>query len=112
MRFVAIKTIEQQVIQAEHRIRTRLVKSRTALSNEVRGLLVEFGIVVPVSIGKLRKALPELLEDGENGLPENFRVLLSGLGDELRTLGDRIAIFAPGLPRQPVKMSASGGCLK
>lgn len=49
MRFVAIKTVEQQVIQAEHRIRARLVKSRTALNNEIRGLLAEFGIVVAAS---------------------------------------------------------------
>ncbi len=59
----------------------------------MRGLLAKFGIVVAVSIGKLRKVLPELLEDGENGLPGNFRVLLAGLGEELRVLDDSIAIF-------------------
>lgn len=99
MRFVAIKTVEQQVIQAEHRIRARLVKSRTALSNEIRGLLAEFGIVVAASIGRLRKALPELLEDGENGLPGDFRVLLAGLGEELRTLGDNIATYDARIAR-------------
>ena len=93
MRFVAIKTVEQQVIQAEHRIRSRLVKSRTALANEIRGFLAEFGIAVSKSIGILRKALPELLEDGENGLPGNFRVLLAGLSEELRTLDERIVAF-------------------
>lgn len=93
MRFVAIKTAEQQVIQAEHRIRARLIKSRTALSNEIRGLLAEFGIVVATSIGRLRKALPELLEDGENGLPGSFRVLLAELGEELRALDDSITAF-------------------
>ena len=93
MRFVAIKTVEQQVIQAEHRIRSRLVKSRTALANEIRGFLAEFGIAVSKSIGILRKALPELLEDGENGLPGNFRVLLAELSEELRVLDDRITAF-------------------
>ena len=93
MRFVAIKTVEQQVIQAEHRIRSRLVKSRTALANEIRGFLAEFGIAVSKSIGILRKALPELLEDGENGLPGNFRVLLAKLSEELRVLDDRFAAF-------------------
>ena len=97
MRFVAIKTAEQQVIQAEHRIRARLIKSRTALSNEIRGLLAEFGIVVETSIGRLRKALPELLEDSENGLPRSFRVLLAGLGEELRALDDSITAFDAGL---------------
>lgn len=99
MRFVGIKAIEQQVIQVEHRIRARLVKSRTALSNEIRGFLAEFGIVVAVSIGKLRKALPELLEDGENGLPGDFRVLLARLGEELRTLDDSIAAYDARIAR-------------
>jgi transposase len=99
MRFVGIKTVEQQVIQAEHRIRARLVKSRTALSNEIRGFLAEFGIVVAASIGKLRKALPELLEDGENGLPGDFRVLLARLGEELRTLDDSIAAYDARIAR-------------
>ena len=100
MRFVAIKTAEQQVIQAEHRIRARLIKSRTALSNEIRGLLAEFGIVVETSIGRLRKALPELLEDGENGLPGSFRVLLAGLGEELRALDDSITAFDAGIAQR------------
>jgi len=72
MRFVAIKTVEQQVIQAEHRIRSRLVKSRTALTNEIRGFLAEFGVIVAKSLGPLRKALPDLLEDAENGLTGEF----------------------------------------
>jgi transposase len=86
MRFVAVKRVEQQVMQAEHRIRARLIKARTALSNEIRGLLGELGIIVTPSLGQLRRALPEILEDGENGLPGSFRRLLAGLGDELRAL--------------------------
>lgn len=93
MRFVAIKTIEQQVVQAEHRIRARLIRSRTALSNEIRGLLAELGIVVAASLGRLRRAIPELLEDGENGLPGNFRVLLAKLSEELRVIDDTIATY-------------------
>jgi transposase len=90
MRFVTVKSAEQQVMQAEHRIRARLIKARTALSNEIRGLLSEFGIVLPVSLAKLRRAIPELLEDGENGLLSEFRRLLSLLGEELRKLDDDI----------------------
>lgn len=93
MRFVAIKTVEQQVVQAEHRIRARLIRSRTALSNEIRGLLAELGIVVAASLGRLRRAIPELLEDGENGLPGNFRVLLAKLSEELRVIDDTIATY-------------------
>ena len=65
MRFVAIKSVEQQVMQAEHRIRARLIKARTALSNEIRGLLGEFGIVLPASLGRVRRALPDLLRRRE-----------------------------------------------
>ena len=93
MRFVAIKMIEQQVVQAEHRIRARLIKSRTALSNEIRGLLAEFGIVLATSMGNLRRAIPVLLEDGENGLPGSFRVLLAKLGEELRAIDDMVAEY-------------------
>lgn len=93
MRFVAAKTVEQQTLQAEHRIRARLVKSRTSLSNEIRGLLSEFGIIVPTSLGALRRALPAILEDGENGLIGDFRDLLAELAEELRTLDDRLKFY-------------------
>lgn len=73
MRFVEIKTIEQQDIQALHRIRQSLVKSRTALSNQIRGLLAEYGIVVGKGLSQVRKRIPEILEDGENGLTAQFR---------------------------------------
>jgi transposase len=93
MRFVPIKTVEQQVMQAEHRIRARLIRSRTALSNEIRGLLAELGIVVSTSLGRLRRAVPEILEDGENGLPGSFRHLLAQLGGELREIDDNIKAY-------------------
>jgi transposase len=93
MRFVAAKSVKQQTMQAEHRIRARLVRSRTALSNEIRGLLSEFGIIVPTSLGALRRALPEILEDGENGLIGDFRVLLAELAEELRSLDDRVKFY-------------------
>lgn len=93
MRFVSVKSVEQQVMQAEHRIRARLIKARTALSNEIRGLLAEFGIIVPTSLSQLRRAIPELLEDGGNGLPGAFRRLLAQLGEELRVQDDCIKAY-------------------
>ncbi len=63
MRFVPIKSIEQQDIQALHRVRQRLVRSRTALANEVRGLLQEYGIVLPKGIQKLPKNLAAATDD-------------------------------------------------
>jgi transposase len=89
MRFVAVKTIEQQDIQAVHRIRSTLVQQRTAKANQIRGLLAEYGIIVERRIEKLRKALPLLLEDGENGLSLDFRLLLQSLQQDLIGLDDR-----------------------
>lgn len=90
MRFVGVKSVAQQVLQAEHRIRARLIKARTALGNEIRGPLAELGVVIPTSLGQLRRALPVILEDAENGLPERFRGLVAQLGEEVRELDDRI----------------------
>lgn len=92
MRFVAIKTVEQQVMQAEHRIRSRLVRARTALSNEIRGLLGEFGIVVPIGMAQLRQALPVVLEQEDSGLTARFVQLLAELAEELRQVDDRITL--------------------
>lgn len=92
MRFVAVKTVEQQVMQAEHRIRSRLVRARTALGNEIRGLLGEFGIVVPIGIAQLRQALPVVLEQQDSGLTARFVRLLAELAEELRQIDDRIAV--------------------
>jgi transposase len=83
MRFVPIKTQEQQDIQALHRLRERTVKERTALANQIRGLLAEYGIVIRLGITAVRKALPEILEDGENGLTLRGRACFTQLRDEL-----------------------------
>ena len=90
MRFVAIKTIEQQDIQAAHRIRSELVHQRTAKANQMRGLLGEYGLVVGQRIDVLRKALPLLLEDAENGLTVDFRILLQGLQQDIIMLDERV----------------------
>lgn len=90
MRFVPIKTVEQQNIQALHRIRTELVRQRTAKVNQIRGLLGEYGIVARQGVAVLRKALPEILEDAENGLMSDFRALLSGLREDLVYLDERV----------------------
>ncbi|XGA79321.1 IS110 family transposase [Halomonas sp. CH40] len=90
MRFVAPKTVAQQDVQAAHRIREELVGQRTAKANQIRGLVGEYGIIAPVGIQQLRRALPRWLEDAENGLTDSFRILLNGLADDLRHLDDRI----------------------
>jgi transposase len=62
MRFVAVKTVAQQDLQMLHRVRQRCIKARTALVNQIRGLLSEYGIVLPTGIHRLRQALPQLVE--------------------------------------------------
>jgi len=84
MRFVAVKTVEQQDLQAMHRIRPAAVKSRTALLNQMRGLLGEYGVVVPTGVGQMRQAVPELLEAGENRLSALMRSLLAQLYEHLQ----------------------------
>ena len=90
MRFVPVKTVEQQDIQALHRIRQEQVRQRTALVNQIRGLLSEYGIVISRSVESLRNALPDILEDVENRLTADFRILLKGLQEDLIHLDDRI----------------------
>lgn len=89
MRFVPIKTVAQQDIQAIHRIRSGLIAQRTAKVNQIRGLLGENGIVVATRVDNLRKALPDILDDRENGLSETFRRMLYGLYRDLLTFDER-----------------------
>ena len=91
MRFVAVKTVAQQEVQAAHRIRSELIRHRTAKGNQIRGLLAEFGLVVGRRIEVLRRALPELLEDGDNGLSGGVRRLVDGLRRDLVQLDERVA---------------------
>lgn len=89
MRFVPIKSVEQQDIQNLHRQRERIKKARTALVNQVRGLLAEYGIVINKGVAAVRKGLPDILEDAENGLTMRSRELFADLYEELRLLDER-----------------------
>lgn len=86
MRFVAMKIVEQQAILSVHRARQGFVKARTAQANQIRGLLSEFGIVIPQGIGAIAKHVPEILEDGENGLPGTMRNLIARLTENLKEM--------------------------
>ena len=90
MRFVAVKSVEQQDIQATHRIRADLMTQRTAKANQIRGLVAEYGLVAPQQLRALRAAIPGWLEDAENGLTDHFRALLHGLWVDLIALDDRV----------------------
>ena len=84
MRFVPIKNIEQQSVLSLHRVRQGFVKARTAQANQIRGLLAEFGLIIPQGIGHIATRVPELIEDASNELPGAFRILVQRLLDNLK----------------------------
>lgn len=90
MRFVPIKNAEQLAILALHRARQGFVKARTAQANQIRGLLAEYGLILPQGITHIGKHVPELLEDSENGLPGAFRQLLMRLHEHLKELDKQV----------------------
>ena len=90
MRFVPIKNVEQQAVLSLHRARQGFVRARTASANQLRGLLVEYGLTLPQGISHVTKRLPEILEDAGNDLPGVFRKLLQRLGVHLRELNRQV----------------------
>lgn len=90
MRFVSIKTVEQQDVQVVHRIRAGLMEQRIAKVNQIRGLVSEYGLVASTQVSHLRAAIPEWLEDAENGLTSLFRKLLNGMWNDLLSLDQRL----------------------
>jgi hypothetical protein len=90
MRFVAVKSVEQQEVLVLHRIRQSLTKRRTALVNETRGLLLEFGIALQQGIENARESLPRLVEDLHNELTLIQRNTFSDLYNELAEIDERI----------------------
>ena len=85
-----MKTVEQQGLQAIHRSRQLLIQESTALSNHLRGLLMEFGVVIPQGFASLLRAVPEVLEDGENELPDLYRPTLHRMHTRLLELREHI----------------------
>lgn len=90
MRFVPMKSVEQQAILSVHRARQGFVKARTAQANQMRGLLSEFGIVISKGIASIPKRMDDILEDGENGLPGTMRQLLQRLYDHFKELSRQV----------------------
>jgi len=91
MRFVSVKTCEQQTVLSLHRVRQGFVKASTAQGNQIRGLLAEFGLIAPQGIHNLIKRMPELLEDATNELPTDMRLLLQDLVVHLKDVQEKAA---------------------
>ncbi len=90
MRFVPAKSVAQQDIQSLHRIRSQAVARRTAQANQIRGLLLEYGITIPKGISCVRKQIPGILEDATNELTPIFRELLNEPYREMVHLDERV----------------------
>jgi len=90
MRFVPVKNIEQQAVLALHRVRQGFIKARTAQVNQIRGLLAEFGLIVPQGISHIASRVPELIEDASNELPGSFRTLINQLVDHVKVLHTQV----------------------
>lgn len=89
-----IKTLDQQGLQAVERYRELLVQDRTALSNHIRGLLLEFGIAIPKGFATLHRKVPGILEDTENEVPHIFRFTLHLLYRRLLKIKTDIDVLA------------------
>ena len=93
MRFVPVKSVEQQTVLSLHRVRQGFVKARTAQANQIRSLLGEFGLIMPAGISHVAKRVPDLLEDTSNPLPGSLRQLITRLTEHLKDLDQLVDEF-------------------
>jgi transposase len=91
MRFIPVKSIEQQSMLCVHRLREGLKEDRTACINRIRGLLAEFGLVFPQGAGALKEVLGDVLEDAGNELGTLARLTLQRAQSQWRELDAHLA---------------------
>jgi transposase len=94
-----MKTTEQQGLQAIHRSRELLIQESTALSNHLRGILLEFGVAIPQGFASLLRTLPEVLEDGDNEMPDLYRPMLHRMYTRLLELREDIEAMTEEVAR-------------
>jgi transposase len=93
MRFVPVKSVDAQAVLCLHRIRSAVVTERTAQINQLRGLLAEFGLVMPKGRYPAQHHIPDLLEDADNGLPGLARRLLHDIYQRIQQLNRQILAY-------------------
>jgi len=103
---IPLKELEQQSVQSILRSRELLVQNTTCLSNHIRGLLMEFGVFIPKGFASLFKNIPDILEDGENDVPDMFRATLNLMYQGLLDLRDGVALLDEQV-KQLVKNNAA-----
>lgn len=94
---VPVKSVEQQSLSSLHRLRAAWLSTRTARLNTLRGVLREFGFVIPVGSKNVVPELKELLEESDSGLPEPLRPVLAEACEEIGELEARILSIEKGL---------------
>lgn len=91
MRFVALKSEEQQALLMIHRMREQYVAERTSKINQIRGHLNEFGVVVPITMAKLLETLPDILESAS--LQSTVKINLRHLVDSIHFINNQIDLL-------------------
>ena len=93
MRFVAVKTEQQQAVLALHTARQGLIEQRTALINRLRSILVEFGCWFPLKPSQLKDGIAVMLARGESALPTLVRDMVQEMSEQLRSMEESIASY-------------------
>ena len=91
--FVPVKSADQQAVLCLHRVRQGAIKERTAQMNQLRGLLSEFGIVMPKGRYSGQNQIPDILEDAENGLPALARQIIHDSWQRYKQLNEQILAY-------------------
>ncbi|MCE7511416.1 IS110 family transposase, partial [Alloalcanivorax xenomutans] len=97
---VPVKNVAALAMQALHRARQGYIRRRTALSNQMRGLLLEQGIALAKGDVAINRRIPEILEDASQPIPDPLRELIDELLAEWRQLGERISVLSGRLEAQ------------
>ncbi len=100
MRFVPYKTKERRALQQVHRSRETMVRLRTQLSNQLRGFLREYGIVLPQGLAVIKREVPAIASDPERDLPGDFRALLCMQHQALMQVDEQVADLTAMLERE------------
>jgi len=91
--FVPVKSPSQQAVLCLHRVRQGVIKERTSLINQVRGLLMEFGIVIPRGRCPAKAEIPCIVEDANNGLPDLARSMINDLWQRIQQASDQLLAY-------------------
>lgn len=100
MRFVPPKTLEQQDLQSLHRARSLFMKHRNAYANQIRGLLAEYGVIIPQGIGAIKSHIPKILEDADNELTGLIREIVNDVYEQFKAADEKVELYKDKIGQQ------------